>query len=151
MPSYPSPVTFLSVRLPAATRDRLKVAAAARGETVQALVGTLVEGFLAEGARSVPTLAAVLGRLRARSEDLRARGIISLSVFGSVARGEADAGSDVDLLADLDPAAPLSLVGLSSLRAELSELLGAPADLVERGALRPAVREAAEREAVLAW
>ena len=42
-------------------------------------------------------------------------------------------------------------VGLSSLRAELSDLLGAPADLVERGALRPGVREAAEREAVRAW
>ncbi|MDT8356627.1 nucleotidyltransferase family protein [Roseomonas mucosa] len=93
----------------------------------------------------------MLGRLRAHAGELRARGIASLSVFGSVARGDARPGSDVDLLADLDPAAHLSLVGLSSLRAELSDLLGAPADLVERGALRPGVREAAEREAVRAW
>ncbi|WP_424140674.1 nucleotidyltransferase family protein [Roseomonas chloroacetimidivorans] len=93
----------------------------------------------------------MLGRLRAHGDNLRARGIASLAVFGSVARGDARPDSDVDLLADLDPAARLSLVGLSSLRAELSDLLGAPADLVERGALRPGVREAAEREAVRAW
>jgi predicted nucleotidyltransferase len=37
---------------------------------------------------------------------------------------------------------------LASLRAELSDLLGAPVDLAERGTLRPAVRAAAEREAV---
>ena len=142
---------FLSVRLPSATRDRLKAAAASRGETVQGLVGSLVERFLAEEAGTPPTLAAVLGRLRAHAGELRAHGIASLSVFGSVARGDARPDSDVDLLAELDPAAHLSLVGLSSLRAELSDLLGAPADLVERGALRPGVREAAEREAVLAW
>ena len=142
---------FLSVRLPSATRDRLKAAAASRGEPVPGLVGSLVERFLAQEAGTTPTLAVVLGRLRAHAGELRARGIASLSVFGSVARGDTRPGSDVDLLADLDPAAHLSLVGLSSLRAELSDLLGAPADLVERGALRPGVREAAEREAVRAW
>lgn len=146
-----TPAAFLSVRLQPAVRDRLKVAAASRGETVQGLVGSLVERFLAEEAGATPSLAVVLRQLRERADDLRASGIASLSVFGSVARGEAHPGSDIDLLADLDPAARLSLVGLSSLRAELSELLGAPADLVERGALRPGVREAAEREAVRAW
>jgi predicted nucleotidyltransferase len=151
MPVSVAPAAFLSVRLPSATRDRLKAAAASRGETVQGLVGSLVENFLAQEAGTTPTLAAVLGRLRAHADDLRARGIASLSVFGSVARGNAGPGSDIDLLADLDPAARLSLVGLSSLRAELSELLGAPADLVERGALRPEVRKAAEGEAVRAW
>ena len=150
LPSSASPA-FLSVRLPPSTRDRLKTLAASRGETVQGLVGELVERFLAQEGVAVPTLAAVLGRLRARADDLRARGVASLSVFGSVARGDAHPGSDVDLLADLDPAARLSLVGLSSMRAELSDLLGTSADLVERGALRPGIREAAEREAVRAW
>lgn len=153
MPSSPASgsAAFLSVRLPQAMRDRLKAAAASRGETVQGLVGGLVERFLDGEQATNPTLAAVLGRLRAGADGLRARGIASLSVFGSVARGEARPGSDIDLLADLDPAKPLSLVGLSSLRAELSDLLGAPADLVERGSLRKAVRLAAEREAVRAW
>jgi hypothetical protein len=121
-PTSVAPAAFLSVRLPSATRDRLKVAAASRGETVQGLVGSLVERFLAEEAGLPPPLAVVLRQLRERADDLRARGIASLSVFGSVARGDAGPGSDIDLLADLD-----------------------------RGALRPGVREAAEREAVRAW
>lgn len=146
-----STAAFLSVRLPPSTRDRLKAAAASRGETVQGLVGTLVERFLTEEAHAAPSLAAVLGKLRTHVDALRERGVASLSVFGSVARGDARPGSDVDLLADLDPAARLSLVGLSSLRSELSDLLGMPADLVERRALRSPVREAAEREAVRVW
>jgi predicted nucleotidyltransferase len=51
-------------------------------------------------------------------------------------------------MADIDPAKPLSLVGVASLRAELSGLLGAEADLVERAILRPAVLETADRDAV---
>ncbi len=39
---------FLSVRIPIATRNRVKALAAARGQTVQELVGGLVEQFLAE-------------------------------------------------------------------------------------------------------
>ena len=139
---------FLSVRLPEAIRDRLKAAAAARGETVQGLVGGLVKRFLAEEDRSAPNLAAVLSKLRAHAQSMRDRGVTGLWVFGSVARGEGRPDSDVDLFAEFDPDAPLSLVGLASLRAELSDLLDAPADLVERSALRSVARDAAEREAV---
>jgi predicted nucleotidyltransferase len=148
MPASPSASAVLSVRLPEATRDRLEAAAAARGETVQGLVGTLVERFLAEADRHPPARGPVMAKLRAHAPKLRARGVIGLWLFGSVARGDARADSDIDLFADFDPAARLSLVGLASLRGELSDLLGATADLMERGALRPAIRAAAEREAV---
>lgn len=147
--SSPSPA-FLSVRLPPATHDRLKAVAAARGETVQGLVGGLVEQFLA-GQKTAPDLASVLRTLRAHGDALRQRGLTALWVFGSVVRGEARADSDIDLMAEFDPAAKLSLVGLASLRAELSDLLDAPTDLIERGALRADVRAAADREAVRAW
>lgn len=148
MASSPSTPAFLSVRLPEAIRDRLKAAAAARGESVQGLVGGLVQRFLDEGDRKAPDLASVMGLLRGHAQKLKQRGITGLWVFGSVARGDARAGSDVDLFAEFDPSTPLSLVSLASLRAELSDLLGAPADLVERDALRSTVRAAAEREAV---
>jgi predicted nucleotidyltransferase len=115
---------------------------------MQDLVGTLVERFLADQDRAAPTLATVLSVLRAHAPSLRGRGITGLWVFGSVARGDAHPGSDVDLFAEFDPDIRLSLVGLASLRAELSELLGAEADLAERNTLRPAIRAAAEREAV---
>ena len=62
--------------------------------------------------------------------------------------GDARPGSDVDLAVGFGPAAQVSLTGLVSLRADLAEALGIPVDLVEWDALCPAVREAAEREAV---
>ncbi|MBV9251508.1 MAG: nucleotidyltransferase domain-containing protein [Acetobacteraceae bacterium] len=147
----PSPSVFLSVRLPAAERDRLKAAAAARGASVQDLVGSLVQRFLAEEVRGPPDLSAVLAVLRSREHSLRARGIAALWVFGSVVRGQARTDSDVDLMMDFVPDARISLVGLASLRADLSDLLGAPADLVERVAMRSGARAAAEREAVRVW
>ncbi len=141
----------LSVRMPPPARDRLKAAAAARGETVQELVGALVERFLAEDGRRAPELAAVLRALRTGTPALRARGVERLWVFGPVACGDARPGSGVDLLCDFEPGARVSLVGLASLRAELSDLIGAPVDLAERDAVRPpATRERAEGEAVRA-
>ena len=123
----------LSVRLPAPARDRLKAAAAARGETVQGLVGTLVERFLAEEGRRPPELAAVLGALRNGAKAVRARGVRGLWVVGSVASGDARPGSTVALECEFEEGARVSLVALASLRAELSGLLRAPVDLAERG------------------
>jgi predicted nucleotidyltransferase len=141
----------LSVRLPAPSRDRLKAAAAARGETVQGLVGGLVARFLLEEERRAPELAAALGALRAGAPGLRRRSVRALWVVGAVARGEARPGAAVELVAEFEPGARPSLVGLASLRAELSALLGAPATLAEHGALPTgAARETAERDAVRA-
>lgn len=142
---------FLSIRLPPEVRNRVKAAAAARGQTVQDLVGGLVEHFLAEQDRKPPFLPVVLTRLREHEADLRRRGITSLWVFGSVARGEAKLDSDIDLIAELDLTARVSLTGLASLRAELADLLGAPVDLAEWGILRPPVLDRARREAVQAF
>ncbi|WP_043344674.1 nucleotidyltransferase family protein [Belnapia moabensis] len=142
---------FLSVRLPPEIRNRVKAVAAARGQTVQDLVGGLVEHFLAEQDRKPPALAAVLARPREREADLRRRGITGLWVFGSVARGEARPDSDSDLVAELDPAARMSLTGLASLRSDLADLLGVPVDLAEWGILHPPVLDRARHEAVQAF
>ncbi|GAA0585578.1 hypothetical protein GCM10009416_24960 [Craurococcus roseus] len=149
--AMPDPA-LLSVRLPPSARDRLKAAAAARSKTVQEVVGALVERFLAEeGRRRVPELAPVLRALRAAAPDLRARGVRRLWVSGPVALGEARPGSGVELLCEFEPGSRVSLVGLASLRAELTALLGAPAHLAELGAPRPAAApEAARCDAVRA-
>lgn len=99
---------------------------------MQGLVGELVERFLVEDGRRAPALPAVLGALRAGAPGLQARGARALWVSGPVARGDARPGSDVDLLCEFEPGARVSLVGLASLRAELSRLLGAPVALAER-------------------
>ncbi|MFZ4410185.1 MAG: nucleotidyltransferase family protein [Paracraurococcus sp.] len=142
---------FLSVRLPPEVRNRVKAAAAARGQTVQDLVGGLVAHFLAEQDRKPPSLPAILTHLREHEADLRQRGIAGLWVFGSVARGDARLDSDIDLIADLDPAARVSLTGLASLQADLADLLGVPVDLAEWGTLSPPVLGRARREAVQAF
>jgi predicted nucleotidyltransferase/DNA-binding XRE family transcriptional regulator len=78
---------------------------------------------------------------------VRARHRVSnLRVFGSVARGEDRADSDVDLLADLP--AGMGLFGLGRVRAELEAVLGTPVDLVPASDLKPGVRARVERDLV---
>ncbi len=142
-----SPV-FLSARVPSAARNRLKAVAATRGQSMQDLVAELVTRFLAEQDRQPPHLAEIIGRLRQDEAALRTRGIVSLSVFGSVARGKATPDSDIDLAVTFEPEAQISLTGLATLRAELTDLLAAPVDLAEWDKLRAPIRAAAEHEAV---
>jgi predicted nucleotidyltransferase len=69
---------------------------------------------------------------RQRDEIVRVasrRGARNLHVFGSVARGEAGPGSDLDLLVDLD--ADRNVLDLSELILDLQELLGVQVDIVE--------------------
>ena len=56
-------------------------------------------------------------------------------LFGSVARGEERADSDIDLLVDFAPES--SLFDLLRLNRELTELLRRPVDVVSRGGLKP--------------
>ena len=69
---------------------------------------------------------------RQRDEIVRVasrRGARNLHVFGSVGRGEAGPGSDLDLLVDLD--ADRNVLDLSELILDLQELLGVQVDIVE--------------------
>ncbi|HEX3528917.1 MAG TPA: nucleotidyltransferase family protein [Thermoanaerobaculia bacterium] len=70
----------------------------------------------------------------------------SLQVFGSCARGEANAASDVDFLVELGPGA--TLIDLGSLQMDLQDLLGRKVDVVEPDALHWSIRERVLREAV---
>jgi uncharacterized protein len=94
---------------------------------------------------------AVLAKLRAHQDELRAAGIVHLQLFGSVARGEDNAESDVDLLAHLDNARSFSLLGLIRLENRLADLLEAKVDLSPADSLKGTIRERANREAVLAF
>jgi predicted nucleotidyltransferase len=82
------------------------------------------------------TLDDILTQLRALQPELcRRYPIRAMGVFGSYARGEQNADSDLDLLVDLGEG--LDLIGYAGLQLELSDALGIPVDLVEREALRP--------------
>ena len=93
----------------------------------------------------------VIEALRAHEAELRAAGISRLSLFGSVARGDAEAGSDVDLAAEFDPAARMDLIRLAALERRLGEILGRRVDLLPEPAEKPRLRANIERDRVLAF
>jgi uncharacterized protein len=71
----------------------------------------------------------------------------NVRVFGSVARGDATADSDIDLLVDFEVGA--SLYDLSRLRLELIELLGIEVDVVsDHAGLRERFRNRVYKEAL---
>ena len=76
----------------------------------------------------------------------RTQGFDRLAVFGSIARREARADSDIDLLVDPPPGAALK--ELLSLRHIFQEILGRPVDLVTYGALKTGIDDDIRREAV---
>ena len=85
-----------------------------------------------------------------RREDIlriaNRHGARRVRVFGSVARGDAQASSDLDLLVEASPnTTPWFPGGLVS---DLQELLGRHVDVVTEDALHPAMRDRVLREAV---
>ncbi|OYU15199.1 MAG: DNA polymerase III subunit beta [Alphaproteobacteria bacterium PA4] len=85
--------------------------------------------------------------LAAHAEALREIGIGALFVFGSMARDEAGADSDVDLF--FDPShTGLSLFDVMDARDHISGLLQRPVDIMTRNSLHPYLRSRIEAEAV---
>jgi predicted nucleotidyltransferase len=93
----------------------------------------------------------VIAVLRAQEPRLRAAGIRALSLFGSVARGEARPDSDIDLVAELDPAAKMDLIRLVGLEQELSDLLGREVQILPEPVEKPRLRASVERDRVRAF
>lgn len=84
-----------------------------------------------------------------RDEILRVaarRGARNVRVFGSVARGDNDARSDIDFLVDLEPGR--SLFDLSGLLLDLQAMLQTDVDVVTERGLRDRIRDRVLREAV---
>ena len=90
----------------------------------------------------------ILEILEINRDDLKTYGVESISLFGSVARGDSGPRSDVDLLVDVDD--EVTLFGLSRLKHHLEDLLGMPVDLVTTDALRPRMRDSILAEAIRA-
>ncbi len=94
-----------------------------------------------------------LEALRARRDEIlriaAAHGASNVRVFGSVARGEADSRSDIDVLVDVSTGSDgFAYFGrLEDLRRALTDLLGHEVDVVDSAGLRR-MRERVLREAV---
>lgn len=85
-----------------------------------------------------------LAVLRGLEDDLRAQGLDHLYLFGSVARDEATASSDVDVAFDLIPGATFDAFDQGRIVMDLTEALGMRVDLVERRVFSSRMAQAVE-------
>lgn len=99
------------------------------------------------GAHATGPSIAQLAQVRAEILAAASRhGATNVRVFGSVARGDADAASDVDFLVDFEPGR--SLLDLAGLLIDLEDLLGHPVDVVTEPGLKARIRQRVLAEAV---
>lgn len=92
-----------------------------------------------------------LSILRRSEGGLRARGVRRAALFGSVARGEAGAGSDIDIMIEVEPEARITVFDYADLKEYIAGLFDAPVDVVSRDSLKPYLRPTATADAIYAF
>ncbi|NJD36146.1 MAG: nucleotidyltransferase family protein [Betaproteobacteria bacterium] len=93
----------------------------------------------------------VIAILRQHESTLRARGVTHAALFGSVARGEARPDSDIDIMIELDPNAPIGIFQYAGLKQYIADLIHGPVDVVNKEALKRHLREPVTVDAVYAF
>lgn len=74
-----------------------------------------------------------------------------LSMFGSAARNELTPTSDIDLLVEYEPDAPVGYFSMARHMRELSEIVGCPVDLCTRNGLKDYIRREVDASARLIY
>lgn len=97
------------------------------------------------------TSEAVIAILRAHEGPLRRQGVRRAALFGSAARGEAGADSDLDIMVEIDPSAHVDLYAYVGITQYIAELFADPVDVADHAMLIEPVRRTAERDAVYAF
>lgn len=93
-------------------------------------------------------LSDVLQTLRTHQNELRLLVVSHAAVFGSVARGEASANSDIDVLVELDEDRSMGIFEYARLKLYINQLLDGAGDVVNRRTLKPLLRENILRDAI---
>ena len=89
-----------------------------------------------------------IAKLKASEDAIRALGAISLYLYGSTARDEANLISDVDVFIEYDQAKKFSLFDLVGIKQTLEDRLNAEVDVATRDGLHPVLRKRIERSAI---
>jgi predicted nucleotidyltransferase len=89
--------------------------------------------------------------LRRSETALRARGVRRAALFGSVARGDNRPGSDIDIMVEIDPDAPIGVYDYVGLKEYIASLFDGPVDVVSHDGLKPHVHPAATADAIYAF
>ena len=93
----------------------------------------------------------VLRRLKALERELRDKGVLHVGLFGSIARDEQGAGSDIDILVELDEAKVVTIYDYAGLKRYIADQFDGAVDVVSRESLKSHVRPSATAEAVYAF
>ena len=84
----------------------------------------------------------VLSILRRNEGALRARGVRRAALFGSVARGENQPDSDIDIMIEIEPEADIGVFEYAGIKQYIASLFDGPVDVVSRDNLKPFIRPA---------
>jgi predicted nucleotidyltransferase len=90
----------------------------------------------------------IISRIRKHADAIRAEGATALYLFGSVARDQAKADSDVDVFVDYDLNAKFSLLSMSGIRIIIMDEVGREVDITTRNSLHPRLKDQILSEAV---
>src|SRR5215469_5071572 len=89
----------------------------------------------------------VIATFRAHQTQLLRRGVRHAALFGSIARDQGKRTSDIDILVELDPEAPIGLFEYVGISQYLADLFPFRVDVANRSGLKPLVRPNIERDA----
>ena len=90
----------------------------------------------------------VIAGIRAQEAAIRSLGVSALYLYGSHARDEAEAGSDIDVFLDRDPQVPFGLLEYTGVIHLLEDAFDRAADVSTRASLHPDLRQEIEASAV---
>lgn len=88
----------------------------------------------------------LLEKIASEGRLLEEYGVRSISLFGSIARGEAGEESDVDLLVEFSR--PVGILEFVRLKRALESVLGRSVDLATPSSLKPQLRDRILKEAI---
>ncbi len=98
---------------------------------------------------------AIIAKLNAHRAELYALGVLSASLFGSAARGEAVPASDIDIAVRLDPARTpqgLSFIGfVDAIQERLEALLESEVDVVPEPAQKRRLQDQIDKDRIVAF
>ena len=100
-----------------------------------------------EAGREPPLKSEIRAELAAMEKTLRKEGVTTLSLFGSVVRGEAQANSDIDVLIEVDPEADFGLLDRIGVKHLIEDRLNRKVDVLKKGSIRPEFEQRILREA----
>jgi predicted nucleotidyltransferase len=89
-----------------------------------------------------------IAKLKENADAIRALGATALYLYGSTARDEARADSDVDVFIEYDRETRFSLLDLVGIQLELQDRLGTKVDVATRNGIRKEFRKFAEHDAI---